>query len=355
MEMELKTISLDKIQANKSQPRERFDEDKIKELAESILSNGQINPIIVREGGDKYIIVAGERRVKAHKIAGLKNIQAFIKKYKDDSSWMVESLIENVQREDLSPLEKAKYLKKIQNSKGIKTIKELAKLTKISDSTISDLFEVYDMKDEVKRLGLSQTQVIETRGMHPEDRKKILEKASKEDLGNRRLREVVKVIKKAPEDVKKAYLRDEIDIKQAEKISQFESPKARTNAIKDTKRFRKLSDLPSKLNKNSKPEVSDAVKKKFENIQKKIFEYLNDAKGNLGKANNSLKEANMLMVGLMSQSFEYGLPKKTLTLTLQQLKSISEKINEFDLASKKFAELKDTFADRTVDALEGGI
>jgi len=114
--MELKTINVSDILANFYQPRTKFDREKIKELSESILSNGLINPITItpdkkRQG--KYMIVSGERRWQGHRTAKIKTIQTFVKEYKDETSFMIESLVENVQREDLSSMETAKFIKKI--------------------------------------------------------------------------------------------------------------------------------------------------------------------------------------------------------------------------------------------------
>lgn len=152
LSMEIKEISVDKILANPYQPREKFDKEKIQELAESILSNGLLNPISVKESKDgKYMIVAGERRWKAHKLAGLKTIQAFIKQYKDEGQWMVESLIENVHREDLQPLEKAKFVEKIMQLKKINNIREIAKIIGVAHTTISDWLEMLKFKDKIKK------------------------------------------------------------------------------------------------------------------------------------------------------------------------------------------------------------
>ena len=125
--MELKQIPINQILANFVQPRESFDKDKIKELAESILSNGLINPITVRVWkGNKFMIVAGERRWQSHKVAKLNSILAFVKEYKSDGQWMVESFIENLQREDLTPLEKVKYAERILKIEKL-SLRELAK------------------------------------------------------------------------------------------------------------------------------------------------------------------------------------------------------------------------------------
>jgi len=112
--MELKEIKVEDILANFYQPREHFEKEKIQELAESILSNGLINPITIREWkGNRFMIVAGERRWRACKIAKLKTIPCIVKEYDNENSFMIESLIENIHREDLLSMEKAKFIKRI--------------------------------------------------------------------------------------------------------------------------------------------------------------------------------------------------------------------------------------------------
>jgi len=115
----LQEIPIEKVLANFYQPRTKFDKEKGKELAESILSNGLINPITVRTWkGGRYMIVAGERRWRAHKIAKLKTITAFVKDYKSQGQFMVESLIENLHREDLTDWEEWKFIKQISKEEG---------------------------------------------------------------------------------------------------------------------------------------------------------------------------------------------------------------------------------------------
>lgn len=100
-------IKIRLVEASSSQPRTYFDEDSLSELAESIKKYGVIQPILVRKQGEHYEIVAGERRWRAAKIAGLKEIPAIIKEYSEQEMAEV-SLIENLQREDLNPIEEAK-------------------------------------------------------------------------------------------------------------------------------------------------------------------------------------------------------------------------------------------------------
>jgi len=208
--MEIKEIQLDKIKPNPLQPREYFDREKIKELADSIKEVGLVNPIIVRPKDGSYEIVAGERRWKACQVAGIKIMPAIVKDV-DDGRLMIESLIENVHREDLSDVEKAKALKIIMEKEEIKSMLKLSKLVGLSHTSIADIIDSAGMREELKGplKKVSQFVIAETRGLPKKERIKIIEKASKEELGGRKVRKIVSVIKKAPEPIKKALLEEE--------------------------------------------------------------------------------------------------------------------------------------------------
>ncbi|MGL5647992.1 MAG: ParB/RepB/Spo0J family partition protein [Clostridium sp.] len=105
-------ISLNKIKACSEQPRKFFDNENIAELAESIRNHGIIQPILLRKNGKDYIIVAGERRFRAAKMAGLKEVPAIVRELTEKEVLEI-SLIENIQREDLNPIEEAIAYKKL--------------------------------------------------------------------------------------------------------------------------------------------------------------------------------------------------------------------------------------------------
>lgn len=108
----IEELDIDKIKPNPDQPRSVFDTESIKELALSITEHGIIQPIIVKEGADGYILVAGERRVRASKVAGMKTIPAIVRDY--NSKYLSElAILENLQREDLTPIEEAIAFKNI--------------------------------------------------------------------------------------------------------------------------------------------------------------------------------------------------------------------------------------------------
>lgn len=108
----VQNILIDMIKANVSQPRKYFDEDKILELSESIKNHGLIQPLILRKNGETYEIIAGERRWRAARLAGLKEIPVIIMEA-TDKELLELSLIENIQRQDLNPIEEASAYRKL--------------------------------------------------------------------------------------------------------------------------------------------------------------------------------------------------------------------------------------------------
>ena len=143
-------LSISEIVRNPNQPRKTFDEDKLAELADSIKQNGVLQPILVRRKGQKYEIVAGERRYQASKLAGLKEIPAVVREIDDDKVFQL-ALIENLQRSDLSPIEEAKGCKQLLTSRSL-TQEELAKILSKSRSAIANTLRLMDLPVEVQHM-----------------------------------------------------------------------------------------------------------------------------------------------------------------------------------------------------------
>lgn len=143
-------LSISEIVRNPNQPRKTFDEDKLAELADSIRQNGVLQPILVRRKGQKYEIVAGERRYQASKLAGLKEIPAVVREIDDDKVFQL-ALIENLQRSDLSPIEEAKGYKQLLMSRSL-TQEELAKILSKSRSAIANTLRLMDLPVEVQQM-----------------------------------------------------------------------------------------------------------------------------------------------------------------------------------------------------------
>lgn len=143
-------ISLELISANPFQPRRVFDQQKIQELANSIKEHGVFQPIILKKSNTGYLIVAGERRYRAALLTGLTTIPAVIRDY--DQSQIIElSLIENLQREDLTPIEEAEAYLMLQRTGGL-THLELAEKVSKSRSHVTNMLGLLNLPDEVKEL-----------------------------------------------------------------------------------------------------------------------------------------------------------------------------------------------------------
>ena len=138
-------IELDKIVAAKDQPRKTFEEGAMKELAASVMLHGVVTPVILRklEGEDKYELVAGERRCRAAKMAGLKTVPAIIKEY-GDAEMSEVALIENIQRRDLTPIEEAKAYVTLMETYGL-TQEKLATRVGRGRSLIANLVRLLEL------------------------------------------------------------------------------------------------------------------------------------------------------------------------------------------------------------------
>ena len=115
---EVRSLKLTDIDPNRGQPRERFEETALRELAESIRAVGVLQPIIVRKTGERYEIIAGERRYRASRLAGLDEIPAIVRDW-DEQKRLEAALIENLQRDDLNPMEEAVGVKRLMEAAGL--------------------------------------------------------------------------------------------------------------------------------------------------------------------------------------------------------------------------------------------
>jgi len=150
-EGELKHIPLDLIQKGKYQPRTDFDEAALEELASSIKSQGLMQPIVVRSiGPQKYEIIAGERRWRAAQMAGLDSIPAVVRTVSDEAA-IAMSLIENIQREDLNPIEEALALKRLQDEFKL-TQQEVADAVGRSRTAVTNLMRLVGLHIDVQKM-----------------------------------------------------------------------------------------------------------------------------------------------------------------------------------------------------------
>ena len=144
---DVEKVDINKIYTNPNQPRKNFDKESLNELAESIRLHGVIQPIIVNQMDDGYMIIAGERRYRASKICGLQEIDCIVKRY--SSRQVAEiAIIENLQREDLNPVEVAKGIKQLMEEYGLTQEKVAERLGK-SRSSVANSIRILSLYPEV--------------------------------------------------------------------------------------------------------------------------------------------------------------------------------------------------------------
>ena len=141
-------LSLDEIRPNPIQPRKTIDTQGLSELAESIKSHGLISPILVRKFNTKYEIIAGERRYHACKMAGMSSVPVIVKDVSDNESFKL-SLIENLQREDLNPMEESEAYQTLKEQFGL-THQEIAESVMKDRSTITNALRLMGLPEEMK-------------------------------------------------------------------------------------------------------------------------------------------------------------------------------------------------------------
>ncbi len=147
----LKELAVDLIQRGKYQPRKDIEPESLQELANSIKAQGVMQPIVVRPVSDrKYEIIAGERRWRATQLAGLDSIPAVIRDVPDEAA-IAMALIENIQREDLNPIEEAVALQRLQQEFEL-TQQEVADAVGKSRSTVTNLLRLMSLQEDVRRL-----------------------------------------------------------------------------------------------------------------------------------------------------------------------------------------------------------
>ena len=143
-------LDLDMIEPNRKQPRKYFDETALEELAASLKAYGMIQPIVVKKSGEYYEIIAGERRWRAAKIAGLVKVPVVIKKWEEGEAFEA-ALVENLQREDLNPMEEAESYQRLQEEFGLSQEKIAEKVGK-SRSAITNSLRLLQLDSRVRTL-----------------------------------------------------------------------------------------------------------------------------------------------------------------------------------------------------------
>jgi len=230
-------VDINYVTPNRDQPRKSFDKEKLEELAESIKIHGIVEPILVQDRKDHYEIVAGERRWRAAKLAGLKKVPVFVRNYTERQIKEI-SLIENIQREDLNPIEEALAYKDLMTEYSL-TQEEVASRVSKNRSTITNSLRLLKLGKKVQKMlidkSISEGHARALIGI--EDEKKQLEIAEKIVKNKLSVRDVEKLVKESnkPSKPKKELSEDlEIFYKDiAEKMKQKLGTKVTINAKED--------------------------------------------------------------------------------------------------------------------------
>ncbi len=144
------TIPVDQIDPNPLQPRRVFEPDKLAELAQSIAHNGIVQPLVVRRADGRYQLIAGERRLRAAKLAGLKEVPVVVREV-DDKNLLEITLIENIQREDLNPIETAQAFQRL-GAELFLSLEDIARHTGKDRTTITNLLRLLQLPKEIQQL-----------------------------------------------------------------------------------------------------------------------------------------------------------------------------------------------------------
>lgn len=214
----VKKISVDKISPNPYQPRTQFDKTALQELSDSIKKHGLLQPIVVVEKDDGYMLIAGERRLRATKLAGFSEIKSIVADFESQNLREL-ALIENIQRENLNPIELANAYNELINEYKI-TQEELSNIIHKSRTQITNTIRLLNLSEETKKLILeskiSQGHAKTLIGLNQEDEKSVIDTILGQKLS---VRETEKLIK---------------DVKSGTKISKFkEKPNLNLENLND--------------------------------------------------------------------------------------------------------------------------
>ena len=247
----IQDLELDKIVPNRYQPRREFSEDSIKELAETLDKNGLLQPIVVREDGDQYEIIAGERRYRAAKSLGWETIPAIVKNMDDDQAASL-ALIENLQREDLNPIDEAKAytnLMKLNNLTQTALAKDMGK----SQSYVANKLRLLKLGDEVQQ-ALIEGKITARHGraligLSEDDQKRVLAEIEAKGLNVKQTEEIAKDVE--------AYFNPKPKAKSEQKRVVNRIPKdlkVQINTIKKAVKLAEDSGIKVKIKEDKNPD-----------------------------------------------------------------------------------------------------
>jgi ParB family chromosome partitioning protein len=277
--IEFKIVDVDDLVPNPFQPRAGFPKETLKELADSLNSRGEIQPIIVRRHKKGYQIICGERRWRAAKLAGMDKIPVLVRDTTEEDV-LLESLIENLHREDLTSVERENAVYELWKTGRWKTKEELAKaLGKKTMWVYENLSAAETRRKEKLPPEVSTRMIVDTTGLREEERKQIIAKVERGEITAEKVREYAKVTREATKPVKKAVLKPKSRItppvarkllelpeeKQAEAIKQIESLR-----LEEGEAISHIESMKLEIPPPIPPEKWEEVREKYKKLQEEI-------------------------------------------------------------------------------------
>lgn len=339
MESEVREIFLDDIIPNRFQPRLSFDEKAMGELAASIKEHGVIQPLVLRRlGDDKYEIIAGERRYKASKMAGLTKVPAVIANLDDNQSAEV-ALVENIQRKDLTPIEEAKSYKNLLD-RGYLTQEQLAQRLGVSQPVISNKMRLLNLSNEVQD-ALLKEQISER---HARSLLQLQDQNIQNQLLNKTLTERL-TVKQLDDLIRKDYLNSETseedDIPLVDLVPNINNIK--NNSVDISQILDKQPAPSPTMNEfmiNNEVEPAPVVEPKEESNTNKFFNFLEEEGANMQTEepkNSSIQtepvvETQSTSLDNISQVNQPGLVPNVSTIPVAEPLNTNQGFNFFDTA-----------------------
>ncbi len=278
-------LNIDDVLPNRFQPRIKFNEDAINELSKSIKEHGVIQPIVVRPIGDKFEIIAGERRYKASRMAGKTTIPAIITDLNDKDSAEV-ALIENVQRENLTPIEEAISYKKILDM-GYITQDALATKLGKTQSTVANKLRLLNLEDDVQEALLNEK--ISER--HARSLLKLTDKDKQKQMLNRIINERL-TVRRADEEIDKMLNGNTNNFEPTPKVVE---PEEKTIPQETTNKFNFTFDIPSVPKQEEQTSESTT--------QPETFKFINPIQPPMEEPKEKIKESLQEQDELQSKKF----------------------------------------------------
>ena len=341
-------VAIEDIIPNRFQPRLAFDEEGLKELSESIKQHGIIQPLVLRRLGNKYEIIAGERRFKAATMAGLRQVPAIISDIDDNKSAEI-ALVENIQRRNLTPIEEAKSYKNLLD-RGYMTQEQLAEKMGVSQSSIANKLRLLNLAPEVQD-ALLQEKISERHArsllvLPKEEQPKWLQKILTKRLTVRQLDlEIKKAKGEINEDVPLVNI--------APDVTKIINNSSDINQKEPTKEVKTMEN-------EQKENISEIKTEEPKNIPNKFFNFLEDEAANMQmiETPSSTQNDNTAMdeIEVLDDIGSSTPPSEPVTQQPQEESVIPFLFSDSQVPeNNKIEEIKETSTEKIVDPMDSVI